>query len=151
MINDTNYNAVDILLVEDNQNDSELTLRALRKHNLANHIHTVEDGEAALEFIFCTGRYASRDIVIPPKVILLDLKLPKVNGLEVLKKIKSDERTKSIPVVILTSSAETSDLESAYLLGVNSYLVKPVDFEKFIRVLGDAGLYWLLINRSLRL
>lgn len=144
------YNEVEILLVEDNPNDIELTLRALRKHNLANHIHTVEDGEEALEFIFCTDRYTGRDISIPPKAILLDLKLPKVNGLEVLKKIKTDERTKTIPIIVLTSSAEASDLKEAYLLGVNSYLVKPVDFEDFIQVIGKAGLYWLIINTPLR-
>lgn len=136
-----NCNEVEILLVEDNPNDIELTLRAFRKRNLANHIHTVEDGEEALEFIFCTERYAGRDISIPPKAILLDLKLPKVDGLEVLKKIKTDERTKTIPVIVLTSSAEASDLKEAYLLGVNSYLVKPVGFEDFIHVIGKAGLY----------
>lgn len=149
MDDDKNWGAVELLLVEDNPNDIELTLRALRKHNLANHIHTVEDGEEALEFIFCTGRYAGRDIHIPPRVILLDLKLPKVHGLEVLKKVKSDERTKTTPVVVLTSSEEASDLKEAYLLGVNSYLVKPVGFDDFIKVLGKAGLYWLLINKSL--
>ncbi len=152
--NDNNNNSdlteVELLFVEDNRDDVELTLRALRKRNLANRIHVVEDGEKALEFIFCTGEYADRDINFPPKAILLDLKLPKVSGLEVLKKIKSDDRTKTIPVIVLTSSSEAGDLKEAYLLGANSYLVKPVDFGNFVRVLSTAGLYWLLLNKPLR-
>ncbi len=143
----TNYNEVEILLVEDNPDDVELTLRALKKHNLANKVYIVNDGAEALEYIFATGKYADRDISKPPKVILLDLKLPKVNGLEVLEKIKSDERTKTIPVVVVTSSKEDQDLKKCYALGVNSYLQKPVDFDSFVNVLSEAGLYWLIINQ----
>lgn len=142
------HTAVDILFVEDNPADVELTLRALKKHNLANNIHIVVDGEEALEFIFATGRYADRDVNTPPKVILLDLKLPKVSGLEVLAKIKADERTKHTPVVVLTSSQETKDLKESYKLGANSFIQKPVDFEKFIVAVSTAGLYWLAINKN---
>jgi len=142
-----NYNEIEILLVEDNPSDVELTLRALSKHNLANKVHTVTDGEEALEYIFATGRYADRNINIPPKAILLDLKLPKVNGIEVLKKLKSDERTKIIPVIVVTSSKEDSDLKKCYEMGVNSYIQKPVDFDNFVRVLSEAGLYWLVVNQ----
>lgn len=142
-----NYSEIEILLVEDNPNDVELTLRALKKRGLANKVFAVSDGEEALEYIFSTGRYADRGINIPPKVVLLDLKLPKINGLEVLKKIKSDDRTKSIPVVVLTSSQESIDLQECYKLGVNSYIQKPVDFDKFVEVLSEAGMYWLMINR----
>lgn len=130
---------VEILLVEDNPQDAELALRALQKHNLANHVHHVEDGAQALDFIFGPAQSL-------PKVILLDLKLPKVDGLEVLRKLKSDERTKSTPVVILTSSKEERDLVDSYRLGVNSYIVKPVEFEKFVSAVGQLGLYWLLLN-----
>lgn len=141
---------VEILLVEDNPTDAELTLRALKKHNLANRVHLVKDGVEALEFIFATGAYAHRKIENGPKVILLDLKLPKVNGLEVLKKVKSDERTKVIPVVVLTSSKEEKDIIESYKLGVNSYIVKPVDFDKFVQAVKDMSLYWLLLNEPPR-
>jgi two-component system, response regulator len=138
--------AVEILLVEDNPNDVELTLRALKKHNLANQVHVVSDGAEALEYIFANGSYSGRNIADIPKLMLLDLKLPKVDGLEVLRQLKSDERTKVIPVVVLTSSREESDLVASYKLGANSYIVKPVDFDKFLECVGNLGLYWLLLN-----
>jgi CheY-like chemotaxis protein len=140
-------NEVEILLVEDNPNDVELTLRALKKHNITNNVHVVKDGAEALEYIFATGAYASRDINHNPKVILLDLKLPKVDGIEVLRRIKSDERTKVIPVVVLTSSKEERDLVQSYKLGANSYITKPVDFESFVKSVAELGLYWLLLNQ----
>ena len=143
-------NEVEILLVEDNPNDVELTLRALKKRNLANKVHVAKDGAEALEFIFGTGTYAERDINHIPKVILLDLKLPKADGLEVLRKVKSDERTKIIPVVVLTSSKEESDLVESYRLGANSYITKPVDFDKFAQTVSEMGLYWLLVNQPPR-
>ena len=146
----TDMNEVEILLVEDNPNDEELTLRALRKHNLANRVHVVRDGAEALEFIFATGVYNNRKVENGPKVVLLDLKLPKVDGLEVLRRIKSDERTKVIPVVVLTSSKEERDIVESYKLGVNSYIVKPVDFDKFIQAVTQLGFYWLLLNQSPR-
>ncbi|MFL7871411.1 MAG: response regulator [Anaerolineales bacterium] len=139
---------IEILLVEDNPNDEELTLYALKKNNINNHIQVVRDGAEALEYLFCTGAYAHRQINEPPKVVLLDLKLPKVDGLEVLKKIKADERTRIIPVVVLTSSQEESDIVESYQLGVNSYIVKPVDFEQFIEAVRQLGLYWMLLNIS---
>jgi two-component system, response regulator len=139
---------IEILLVEDNPNDEELTLYALKKNNINNHIQVVRDGAEALEYLFCTGVYAHRQINEPPKVVLLDLKLPKVDGLEVLKKIKADERTRIIPVVVLTSSQEESDIVESYQLGVNSYIVKPVDFEQFIEAVRQLGLYWMLLNIS---
>ena len=139
-------NEVEILLVEDNPNDVELTSRALKKHNLANKVHVVKDGAEALEYIFANGSYAHRKIEDHPKLILLDLKLPKVDGLEVLRRIKSDERTKVIPVVVLTSSKEERDLTESYRLGVNSYITKPVDFDKFVESVSELGLYWLLLN-----
>lgn len=148
--NKKNFKDVDILLVEDSPSDAELTFRALSRNNLANKMYTVHDGEEALEFIFCTGRYAERDMTILPKVILLDMKLPKVHGLEVLKKIKSDERTKTIPVVVLTSSEEYKDLKESYRLGANSYIQKPIEFEAFVKALAEAGLYWLVINKPPR-
>ena len=138
---------VEILLVEDNTNDVELTLRALKKHNLANNVHVAKDGEEALEFIFATGKYEDRDMNNRPKLILLDLKLPKVDGLEILRQVKADERTKIIPVVVLTSSREEKDIIESYKLGVNSYMVKPVDFDKFINSVSELGLYWLLLNK----
>ena len=138
---------VDLLLVEDSPDDVELTLRAFKKINLSNPIHVVRDGAEALEFLFCTGAYAHRKTQDSPKVVLLDLKLPKVDGLEVLKRIRADPRTKSIPVVILTASREESDVVSSYELGVNSYIVKPVDFEQFVEATRTLGLYWLLLNQ----
>ncbi len=144
----SNGNVIEILLVEDNPQDVELTLRALKRHNLANKVHVVKDGAEALDFLFTTGSYADRDMNNTPKVILLDLKLPKVDGLEVLRRIKSDERTKLIPVVVLTSSREEQDMIDSYRLGVNSYIVKPVDFDKFVEAVGKLGLYWLLLNEQ---
>jgi two-component system, response regulator len=143
-------NEVEILLVEDNPNDVELTLRALKKNNLTNKVHVVKDGAEALEYIFATGAYAGRDSNHSPRVILLDLKLPKVDGLEVLRQIKSNERTKMIPVVVLTSSKEERDLVESYKLGANSYITKPVDFESFVKAVKELGLYWLLLNQSPR-
>jgi len=143
----TDMQAVDVLLVEDNQQDAELTIRSLKKHKLANNISVVEDGAEALDFIFCKGKYSERDIKHPPRVIFLDLKLPLVNGLEVLRAIKQDARTKSVPVVVVTSSREDPDVKTAYELGANSYVVKPVDFESFTEAIGSVGLYWLLINQ----
>jgi two-component system, response regulator len=142
---------VEILLVEDNPDDLELALRALGKAHLTNHIEVARDGAEALEFIFCEGPQAGRQIENGPKVILLDLKLPKVDGLEVLERIKGDERTKAIPVVILTSSREQSDLVESYRLGVNSYIVKPVNFESFAQAVEKLGMYWLLLNQSPKL
>ncbi len=139
-------NEVEILLVEDNATDAELTLRALKKNNLTNKVHVVTDGAEALDYLFATGTYKEREIDKKPKVILLDLKLPKVDGLQVLKKIKADERTKDIPVVVLTSSREEQDRIESYKLGVNSYIVKPVDFEQFTKSVLELGLYWLLLN-----
>ena len=139
---------VEILLVEDNKDDVELTLHALRKENLANHIHVARDGEEALEFLFCSGPFAERSFERPPRLVLLDLKLPKVDGMEVLKRLKSDSRTRTIPVVILTSSKEERDLVQGYGLGANSYIQKPVDFEQFRETVKSVGLYWLLINQA---
>lgn len=134
---------VDILLVEDNQDDVELTLHALRKENLANNIHVARDGEEALEFLHHNGS----SMASPPKLVLLDLKLPKIDGMEVLKQIKSDPRTKNIPVVILTSSKEERDLLNGYHLGANSYIQKPVDFDEFRKAVKLLGLYWLVVNQ----
>jgi two-component system, response regulator len=140
--------AMDILLVEDNPQDAELTIRSLKKQNLANRLTTVEDGAEALDFVFCRGKYASRNLEHSPKVILLDLKLPKMSGLEVLRALKEDERTRSIPVVIVTSSREDPDIKAAYALGANSYVVKPVDFDAFMDAVSTLGLYWLLVNQA---
>ncbi len=142
-----NADAVDILLVEDNPNDLELALRALKKRHLANKVVVARDGAEALDFIFGTGAYADRDIANQLKVVLLDLKLPKIDGLEVLRRIKSDERTRLIPVVVLTSSQEERDIVESYELGVNSYMVKPVDFDQFIDCVPELGLYWLVCNK----
>ncbi|MCZ7542862.1 MAG: response regulator [Anaerolineae bacterium] len=138
---------VEILLVEDNPDDVELTLHALRKHNLANRIEVVRDGAEALEFLFATGAYAGRNVENGPRVILLDLKLPKVDGLEVLRRVKADPRTRRIPVVMLTSSREERDIVESYSLGVNSYITKPVDFDQFTEAVRQVGLYWLLLNQ----
>jgi two-component system response regulator len=139
---------VEILLVVDNPNDAELALRALKKHNLANHVAVVTDGEEALEFVFARGKYVHRKVENGPRIILLDLKLPKVDGLEVLRAIKSDPRTKIIPVIVLTSSKEEKDIVESYKLGVNSYILKPVDFDKFVDAVKEIGYYWLLLNQS---
>ena len=138
---------VEILLVEDNADDLDMTLHALRKMNLANHIQVARDGVEALDFIFCRGPHAGRKFENAPRVVLLDLKLPKVDGLEVLRAIKEDPRTKAIPVVVLTSSKEQNDVVESYKLGVNSYIVKPVDFAQFAEAVQKLGLYWLLLNQ----
>lgn len=141
-------NSVDILLVEDNITDAELTIRELKKHNMANNLFHVRNGEEALDFIFATGKYAeTRNIQYPPKVILLDIQMPKVNGIEVLAKIRSDDRTRVTPVVILTSSKENPDIQKCYDLGANSYIVKPVNFEGFAQAIKNLGFYWLLLNQ----
>jgi CheY-like chemotaxis protein len=144
-----NNNEVELLLVEDDPNDVELTLIALRKHKLANKIHVVRDGEEALDFLFARGAYSQRTTNGPPKVILLDLKLPKISGLEVLKAIKEDARTRAVPVVVMTSSREQRDMVEGYRLGVNSYIQKPIDFEQFQSTIRDLGYYWLVVNQSL--
>ncbi len=138
---------IEVLLVEDSLEDLELTQRALRNANLGNHIQIARDGAEALDFIFCEGEHAGRKIEDTPKLILLDLKLPKVDGLEVLQRIKGDSRTRHIPVVVLTSSKEQSDLVRSYQLGVNSYIVKPVNFESFATAVQELGMYWLLLNQ----
>ena len=144
---DDTVQEVEILLVEDNPNDAELAIRALKKNNLANKLLWVKDGAEALDFIFATGSYSSRNAVNGPKVILLDLRLPKVDGMEVLRRVKNDERTKIIPVVVLTSSKEDRDITESYKLGVNSYISKPVEFDEFAKTVSELGFYWLLINR----
>lgn len=140
--------SLEILLVEDNPNDVELTLRAFKKHNLSNRIQVCRDGAEALDYIFGEGQYSGRNVGNTPRVILLDLKLPKVSGLEVLQRIKSDPRTQKVPVVVLTSSKEERDLIDSYRLGVNSYIVKPVNFEQFTDAVQKVGLYWLLLNQA---
>ena len=144
-------NAVEILIVEDTPEDVELALRALRKANLTNKIQIVRDGAEAMEFIFAEGKHSGRKVEDGPKVVLLDLKLPKIDGMEVLRRIKSDPRTKTIPVVVLTSSKEQKDVVESYQLGVNSYIVKPVNFERFAAAVQDLGMYWLLLNQPPRL
>jgi len=139
---------VEILLVEDNPHDAEMTVRALRKVNLANRLIHVKDGAEALDFIFARGRYAGRGMENKPRVILLDIKMPKIDGIEVLRQIKSNEATKTIPVVIMTSSKEEQDIITSYNLGVNSYVVKPVDFEGFAKAVAELGCYWLIINQA---
>jgi len=142
-----NSDDLDILLVEDNQDDTDLALHALRREKLANNMVVVRDGEEALDFLFCRGAFARRSFEHPPKLVLLDLKLPKVDGMEVLKQVKSDPRTKIIPVVIMTSSKEERDLVASYHLGANSYIQKPVDFDQFRATVKTVGLYWLVINQ----
>jgi two-component system, response regulator len=143
-----NYKAVDILIVEDNQTDVELTVRALKKQSLVNEIQVVNDGEEALDFLFLRGKYAKRAFCDRLKVVFLDLKLPKISGLEVLRALKTNEQTKNLPVVMITSSKEDPDIKAAYELGVNSYVVKPVNFEDFISAIQNIGLYWLLVNET---
>jgi two-component system, response regulator len=143
-------NAVEILLVEDNPRDAELTIRALKKKNLANSLYHVEDGVEALDFLFARGRYSDRDINESPKVVLLDLKLPRIDGLEVLAAIRTDERTRAIPVVIVTSSAEDPDVKKAYDLGANSYVIKPVQFDAFMDAMVRVGIYWLMVNHPIK-
>jgi two-component system response regulator len=140
-------NEVEILLVEDNPTDAELTIRALKKNNLANRLFWVKDGAEALDFLFASGDYSHRNLEGLPKLVLLDLRMPKVDGLEVLQKIKANERTKSIPVVVLTSSKEDRDVVESYKLGVNSYVSKPVEFEEFTEAVSTLGLYWMLLNK----
>ena len=138
---------VEILLVEDNPTDAELAIRALKKSNLANKLVWVKDGAEALDFIFAGGVYSGRQVTNGPKVILLDLRLPKVDGMEVLRRVKADERTRAIPVVVLTSSKEDRDVAESYKLGVNSYISKPVEFDEFAKTVSELGMYWLLVNR----
>lgn len=144
----TANNQVEILLVEDNPHEAELTIRSLKKHNLANNLKHIDDGAEALDFIFARGNYSGNGISLHPKLILLDLKLPKVDGLEILRQIKADERTRMIPVAVLTSSKEDRDVIESYSLGVNSYIVKPVNFESFSKAIAELGLYWLILNHS---
>jgi two-component system response regulator len=142
----TGFENVEILLVEDNPTDAELTMRALKKKNLANNLVWVKDGVEALDFIFCKGQYVNR-VNSAPKLILLDLKLPKIDGIEVLRTLKADAKTRTVPVVMLTSSNEERDIVESYQLGVNSYIVKPVDFDKFLEMVSQVGLYWSLVNK----
>jgi two-component system response regulator len=142
-------NSVDVLLVEDSLHDAELTIRELKKHNMANSLFHVTDGEAALDFIFARGQFAaSRDISFPPKLVLLDIQMPKLSGIEVLRAVKAGERTKLVPVVMLTSSREDPDIITCYELGANSYIVKPVNFKGFADAIKNLGFYWLLLNQS---
>lgn len=143
-------NGIDVLLVEDNASDLEMTLRALGKNNLANRVFAARDGAEALDFVFARGAYESRDVQQLPHVIFLDLKLPKIDGTEVLRQLKTDERTRDVPVVIVTSSAEERDRLQTYQLGANSYVVKPIDFESFASTLAQVGFYWLAINEPAR-
>jgi two-component system, response regulator len=142
------YEQVEILLAEDNPRDAEMTLRALRKVNFVNKLHWVKDGQEALDFLFGGGEYGNIRSGQPPKLVLLDIKMPKVDGIEVLRKVKQDERTRHIPVVMMTSSNEERDVVESYKLGVNSYIVKPVDFAAFVETVGKIGLYWVLTNRT---
>ena len=141
------YEEVEILLVEDNPKDAEMTQRALRKHNLGNKVHWVKDGAEALDYAFCRGEYSDRSPGRPPRLILLDIKMPKVDGIEVLRQIKGDEKMRGVPVVVMTSSNEERDVVDSYRLGVNSYIVKPIEFPAFLEVVAKIGLYWVLTNR----
>lgn len=141
---------IEIVIIEDNPNDAELMLRSLRKNNLANSMIVLEDGEQALDYLFRRGQYADSDSSEGPKVVFLDLKLPKVDGLEVLKQVKSNMQTKKIPVIIVTSSKEDPDIATAYELGANSYIVKPVNFNNFVETINQLGMYWLLVNETPR-
>lgn len=142
------HQQVEILLVEDNPNDAELTMRSLKKGNFLNKLYWVKDGQEALDFLYCTGAYAARDRDDQPKLILLDLKMPKVDGIEVLQRIKSDERLRVIPVVVMTSSNEQPDIIESYRLGVNGYVVKPVEFGAFAEAVAKIGMYWMMVNRG---
>jgi CheY-like chemotaxis protein len=142
-----NLGKIDLLLVEDDPNDLELSLRALRKRQLADKIHVARDGEEALDFLFCRGDYAARQFEEPPRVVILDLKLPKINGLEVLSHLKADARTRLVPVVVLTSSHEPRDMLRVYELGVNSFIQKPIDYEDFQKLIGELGHYWIFVNQ----
>lgn len=137
---------VEILLIEDNPYEAELAIRSLRKYNFSNHLHHIDDGADALDFIFERGQYASMTGRVKPKLILLDIKLPRVDGIEILRQLKADERTKTIPVVILTSSKENQDVKACYELGANSYIVKPVGFDSFAKAVAELGMYWMLLN-----
>jgi CheY-like chemotaxis protein len=139
---------VEILIVEDNPNDAEMAIRALKRNNLTNKVFVVTDGEEALDFIFSRGKYSMRKKFVRPRMVLLDLKLPKIDGLEVLKEIKENPETRIIPVIVLTSSKEEKDLVESYKLGVNSYIVKPVEFEKFVDAVNELGMYWLILNQQ---
>lgn len=141
-------NPVEILLIEDNLDEAQLTIRGLKSHHLANQLLHIDDGEEALDFIYSTGKYANNSYPFNPKLILLDLKLPKVDGLEILRRLKTDERTKLFPVVVLTSSKEERDIIESYRLGVNSYIVKPVNFESFSKAVLELGFYWMLLNQG---
>lgn len=143
------HKEVEILLIEDNRDEAELTIRALKKHKLANRLLHIDDGVEALDFIFGEGKHQDKQDEFKPKLILLDLKLPKVDGLDILRRIKGDERTKKFPVVVLTSSKEESDIVESYRLGANSYIVKPVNFESFTSAVADLGMYWLVLNQNL--
>ena len=143
----SDFQEFDILMAEDNAKDAEMTERALRKHNLANRLHWVRDGVEALDYLYCRGAYAGRDARRVPRLLLLDLKMPRMDGIEVLRTLKADERTRAIPVVVMTSSNEERDVVESYRLGVNSYIVKPIDFAAFFEVVVKVGLYWVLVNR----
>jgi two-component system, response regulator len=140
--------AIEVLLVEDNASDAEMTILALNKNNLANKLLHVKDGAAALDFLFAEGEYADRQMENNPRIILLDLKMPKISGIEVLQKMRADERTKTIPVVVLTSSKEDPDIKKCYEMGVNSYVVKPVEFDEFQKAISELGLYWMIVNQQ---
>jgi two-component system response regulator len=141
---------IEILLIEDSENDAEMTMRGLKKHNIANKITHLSDGAEGLNFIFAEGEFAGRNLVKKPKLILLDLKMPKVDGIEVLRKLKSDKRTKTIPIVVLTSSKEDPDIKACYELGANSYIVKPVGFDNFSKAIEEIGMYWMVLNNALQ-